>query len=157
MVQFWRKGSKDSELPKESQVEFQKTSDKRWPILAVYIVAALIIATGVVFGARWLYHTVSNSSNDNSSKVTTQQDGNQKKAPSGQNNGGSSDKSSGNKSSGGSATPPRQSGSKPSGASAGGTLPNNGPGDVAALFVGTSFVAGGLHYYIARRKRLVNY
>jgi hypothetical protein len=69
MAIFSRRSS--TELPSESQVEYSNRSGRRWPVLVAYIVAALLVATAVVFAGRWIYDTTSNNS-DNTSVSTKQ-------------------------------------------------------------------------------------
>jgi hypothetical protein len=61
MALFNRNGA-SSELP-ESQIEYNNTNGaKRWVVLLIYIILALVVATLVVFAGRWVYHKVSNNS-----------------------------------------------------------------------------------------------
>jgi cytoskeletal protein RodZ len=153
--------SNSSELP-DSQIEYRDTGGaRRWVALLIYLVLALVVATLVVFAGRWVYHRVSNNSSpapttltpksSNSSTKTSPSpappsSSSQNKAGSASPNsssGSSSSATSGNKStSNGAAKPAPQ----PS------TLPNNGPGEDIALFVGTTFIAATLHFMFTLRR-----
>jgi uncharacterized membrane protein YgcG len=158
--------SPQSELP-ESQVEFHEESTaKRWVTLLVYIFLALVVAVLVVLAGRWVYHKVHNSNGPNPAPVAPQgtsqgitSPNSTNKSKSGTSSGNSS---SGSSNSGNSSPNNSSSNSSNSSNSSGGkiaapspspsNLPNNGPGDVAALFVGSSAVAAGLHYMIRTRR-----
>jgi cytoskeletal protein RodZ len=162
-----------SELP-ESQIEYNNNEGgKRWVVLVVYIVMALVVATLVVFAGRWVYHKVSNN---NGPTPTTL-------APQGTNQGAEnapnpvsptppstsptpsttptpSSNSSGKVTT---PTPTPTTSPTPSTNKAGGTgkvtpgptptsLPNNGPGEAIVLFLGVTFVAGSLHFIANLRK-----
>lgn len=152
-----------SELP-ESQVEYgEESAAKRWITLLIYIVCALAVAVLVVLAGRWVYHKVHNTSGPNPAPVAPQgtnqglsAPNNAKKSQSGSSSGNSTPNNSNNKNSGsnsnsssntnnpgGKTTQPSPSPSN---------LPNNGPGDVVALFVGSSLIAGGLHYMVSQRR-----
>jgi cytoskeletal protein RodZ len=164
-----------SELP-ESQIEYHDDrGGRRVVTLIIYIVLALAVATLVVFAGRWVYHKVSNDSGPTPTAVAPQNtnQGNTSTAPntaapsSGSPNSSSSGSSSANKapatsnnptpapspgtgSSNGSTKHPSTSTPAPTPAA----LPNNGPGEVIALFAATTLVAGTLHFVAASRKLL---
>jgi uncharacterized membrane protein YgcG len=152
--------SNSSELP-DSQIEYRDTGGgKRWVALLIYLVLALVVATLVVLAGRWVYHKVSNNSGPTPTAVAPQstKQGTSTSpaspAPSGSGSGNSSQNKSSGNSSGGSSNP---SGSSSSGGSSTPSpqptsLPNNGPGQVIALFAGTTFVAATLHYLGAMRR-----
>lgn len=57
-----------TEVPRQPQTapqpipyELHKKEGWHWPVLLVYFLLALIVATGVVFAGRWAYRKVSNS------------------------------------------------------------------------------------------------
>lgn len=157
-----------SELP-ESQVEYgEESAAKRWITLLIYIVCALAVAVLVVLAGRWVYHKVHNTSGPNPAPVAPQGTNQGLSAP---NSSNKSQSSSGNSSSGSSASNNSNSESSGSSSASGSSnannnsagkaaqpspspsnLPNNGPGDVAALFVGSSLIAGGLHYMVSQRR-----
>ena len=98
-------------------------------MVALYIILALLVATVVVFAGRWIYQQITDK------KPAPPAGTGQGQAP----------------------APPEPTqpttpspGGQPS---AGGQLPNNGPGDVVALFVGTAIVVGGLHYLYSLRRQ----
>jgi hypothetical protein len=133
-----------TELPSESQVEYSNRSGRRWPVLVMYIVAALLVATAVVFAGRWIYDTTSNNS-DNTSVSTKQGIKSTNPSPQAPAQTAAPNSSSGKA---GTTPPPSSSASgnnRPASPPAG-NLPNNGPGEVVALFIGTSLVAAVLHY-----------
>jgi cytoskeletal protein RodZ len=138
-----------TELPSESQVEYPNRSGRRWPVLVAYIIAALLVATAVVFIGRWIYHQTSDS--QNTSNVSTKQGAKSSNPPAQQpaqtaapnptsNNGAAPSPTAKNNT----ATPPP--------APSTGSLPNNGPGEVVALFVGTSAIAAMLHYTVILKR-----
>jgi len=145
-----------SELP-DSQIEYRDPDGgRRWVSLIIYIVLALVVATLVVLAGRWLYHQVSNNSGPAPTTIAPQgtKSGNKAPAtktpapaPSSSNPGGSASTpapspTSSNSTSNGKTTPAPQ----PT------TLPNNGPGEDIALFVGVTFVAATLHFLAAMRR-----
>ena len=151
--------STTSELP-DSQVEYNEESTaKRWVTLLIYIVLALAVAVLVVLAGRWVYHKVHNTSGSNPVPVAPQGTSQGVISPNDTNK-SQSGSSSGSSGSGGSKS--NNSNSTNNTNNSGGTtarpspspdnLPNNGPGDVAALFVGSSLVASGLHYIVSQRR-----
>jgi hypothetical protein len=136
-----------SELP-ESQVEYSDASGARqWIALAFYILLALAVAVLVVLAGRWVYHKVHNSSGPNPAPVAPQ---GVTQAPLASPN--TTKKalppSSTNKTPSPTPTPPAPNRST----TTPGALPNNGPGDVVALFAAVSLAAAGLHYIVAIRR-----
>jgi len=148
--------------PAGSEVEVKSNHRPGWLMLLAAVVAILIISTALVFAGRWIYRSVHHkSSNPAVSKPATS-----KKTPSSQPSSGSSQKStpSPSPSTNGSTrkTNPAPSPTSPPGSSSNPTspptasnqtLPQNGPGNVVALFVGTSLVVAGLHYLINLRRQ----
>jgi hypothetical protein len=154
--------NRGTELPSESQVEYPNRPGRRWPVLVVYIIAALLVATAVVFAGRWVYHKVSNS--DKTTSVSTREgikstnpspqapaQSAEPKNPSG-NSGTAAPPSSSSRPS--ATTPPSKSSSPPSPSP--GSLPNNGPGEVIALFIVSSVAAAGLHYVVTTKRSVEN-
>jgi cytoskeletal protein RodZ len=178
---LFSRSNASSELP-GSQIEYNNNEGgKRWVVLIVYIVLALVVATLVVFAGRWVYHKVSNNSEPTPTTI----------APQGVNQGSKSAPNSASPTSpstspapGASPTPtsgttPVPSGS-PSGKSATPTpaptpstnksgnvgkttptptptsLPNNGPGEDIAIFLGVTFAAASLHFIVSLRKTARN-
>lgn len=115
--------------------------------LAGMIAAALIVALLLIFGARWIYNAVFDNSQESGTgpadeNVITPPASEEKTAP----EGGT-----------GSPAAPGQSGT-PAPAQqtprTGSTqLPNSGPGQVAALFAGSSLAGAGVHYLITSRRK----
>lgn len=134
-----------------SQVEFNQPSERRWPLLLAYLLAAVLVALILVFGGRWVYRKVTN--NEPAPAPNPVQ-------PAGTNLPAQPDTS--RESGGSSPSPsPTPTPSTPSSPNPGtnqnptppsGQLPNNGPGDVIALFVGTSLAAAALHYIVSLRR-----
>lgn len=109
--------------------DFYEEESRRWPMVVLYIVLALLVATAVVFTGRWIYQKVTDN------KPAPPAGTSQGQAP----------------------APPTEQKPTPTpapgaGTSQGGQLPNNGPGDVVALFVGTALVVGGLHFIYNLRR-----
>jgi cytoskeletal protein RodZ len=164
-----------SELP-ESQIEYHDgDGGRRIVTLIIYIVLALAVATLVVFAGRWVYHKVSNNSGPTPTTIAPQgtkqgsistntspaspspnSSNPQTPAPSPSQTG----KSPTTYSNPSPTPPPNSSGSQSNGKSNPApaptptptSLPNNGPGEVVALFAGTSLVAGTMHFIAASRK-----
>ena len=44
--------------------EYEEPRQRRWPVTLAYLWAAFLVALVVVFGGRWVYRTVNDSSND---------------------------------------------------------------------------------------------
>ena len=138
----------------ESGLRTYQDGEWYWLQFVLYLVAALIFAFFLVLAGRGIYHryhhkqtvtTVAASNNippqpNSSSASSSYPQGNQ---PSGSSGGNSSTQPAPAPS-----TPKTQPRPSPSPSQ----LPNNGPGNVAAVFIGTSLVAGSLHYIISLRK-----
>lgn len=165
-----------SELP-ESQVEYREPSTaKHWLTLILYIILAFAIAAVVVLAARWVYHkahhinganTISTTSQSSTQKTPVQSSPSSSASNSASSapSVGSSTNKSGSTNSSGSGS--QSSGSSPSNSSGNAqpksgntsmtpqtaTLPNNGPGDVIALFALSSLGGAGLHYILRQRRR----
>lgn len=106
-----------------------------WLRILGAVLAAIIILFLLAILARWIYHLVTND--------------NQPAPPTSQNN----PASSGQKKQPGATNTPAPSDNSGSSATGGNqNLPNNGPGDVAAIFVGVSLAAAGLHFIYSLRK-----
>jgi cytoskeletal protein RodZ len=117
------------------------------------ILIGLILVVLIVLLARWIYHRVHHATVNTPSVNAPAQPNNS--SPLTVN--GSSPAASGSTRPGTSnppaSTPAPSSSSTPNTpSSTAGTLPNNGPGDVAAIFAGTSLAAAGLHYIISVRR-----
>jgi hypothetical protein len=55
--------------------EFEEHRERRWPVTLAYLWAAFLVALVVVFGGRWIYRTVNDSSNNKSSAEISKQNG----------------------------------------------------------------------------------
>ena len=145
---IWSRRS-DSELP-ASQVEYQETRERRWPTLLGYMLLALLVATAIVLSGKWLYNQFAGSADDTPKPVSIKTDS--KKQTDSTNANKSEDKKAAR--SGSSSTSNGNSennDNSPSTSPSPTALPNNGPGQVIALFVSTSLAAAGLHYIITLR------
>jgi uncharacterized membrane protein YraQ (UPF0718 family) len=107
----------------------------RWLALLLYGLAAFIVAVLLVFGVRWIYRSVHDNNSPPTQQPVSTNNNPQPPAvpvpPSGSQN---------------------QSNNSSANTNSNNTVPNSGPGDVAALFIGTSAAAAGLHYFIRARK-----
>ena len=125
------------EEDKESRIktieEYHQRAPRRWPLLLGYVLAALIIALVIVFGARAIYHHYH--------KPTV------KTAPTARTTGRPGATNSTTSSSGSASS--STSGSQ----TANSNLPNSGPGQVVALFAISSTVAAGGHYLIKSQRQ----
>ena len=109
--------------------EFYEREGRRWPVILMYIILAFLVAMAIVLTGRWVYQKVTDN------KPTPPAGNNQGQAPA-------------------PPGPTQPTAPSPGGQpAAGGELPNNGPGDVVALFVGTAIVVGGLHYLYSLRQQ----
>jgi hypothetical protein len=117
------------------QHEFHEREGRRWPVILIYTVLAFLVAVAVVFAGRWIYHKTTHQT----TKTTKPEAADTSKlpaVPSGSTSANTNPSTTQN------TTP------------ASGQLPNNGPGDVVAIFVGTALAVSGLHYiYTLRRVR----
>jgi len=118
------------------------------------ILVAIILVVLIVLFARWVYHKVNHQTvkAPGISTTSTPSTSSTKANPeSGAASSGSSSSNSGQSSSSNTATnKPSSSSSTPTNQT--GQLPNNGPGNVATVFVGASLIAGGAHYVITTRR-----
>ncbi len=146
--------------PPKTAPELRQQTNLRWLHLIGFAVAAVFIAFLVVLGGKWVYDSVSNN-NPKQVSVTPQSTTKQQAAISPNEESSGSSAPSTNSSTG--QNPSSSSGSNSSSTSQGSSgstqsgstnnnLPNNGPGDVAKLFLETSLAAAVLHYLNRRRK-----
>lgn len=111
------------------------------------ILVAIILVVLIVLFARWVYHKAHHSDIQTKPATSQQQSGaSSSSTEQGQSSGGSSSNNSSSSSPTNTNNTPPSSGNTPN------QLPNNGPGNVAAVFVGTSLAAAGLHYVITSRR-----
>ena len=128
-------------IPPVSPDEFYEHEGRRWPVILMYIVLAFAVALLVVFAGRWVYHKTTHRT----AKTTKPETSDSNKLPPTPPTSNQQPSSGGTTSSPASGTSQNQTTSQ---------LPNNGPGDVVAIFVGTTLGFGGLHYiYTLRRSR----
>lgn len=135
-------------IPSPTIHEFHENPGRRWPTVIGYMLAALLVAIAVVYLGRWIYHKTTHRSTitpaANSNKVPAVPTGaatpnqSQPSTTANPNLGTNSNSST------------SQNQTSPS--TAPGQLPNNGPGDVVAIFLGASLIFGGLHYLLSIRR-----
>lgn len=132
----------ESNLPDETDDDAfilpqpSKDSSGAAPIVRIIglVIAGVVLVVLLVLAARWIYHKAhQNNTKPTSTTKTTPA------APS------TNQPAQGAPTSPGTTTPPSSS-------SQNAQLPNNGPGDVAAIFIGSSLAAAGLHYIITIRR-----
>ncbi len=114
-----------------------ETEERHWRSLAIYAILALLVAIGVVFGGRWIYHQFN--------KPAT------KPAPTRPTSPPSTAPSTPTKPSPTPSPIPSTSQGQPA-AGQGGQIANTGPGDVVAIFIAASLAAAALHYIITLRR-----
>lgn len=109
--------------------------------ILVSILVGLILIVLIVLLARWIYHKAHHASETTPPSTTL-------KVPA------SSSDNSTNGARPGSGTPPTASPNNTSNppSSSSTQITNTGPGDVAAIFVGTTLAAAGLHYILSVRR-----
>lgn len=117
-------------VPPVLQHEFYEHEGRRWPVILIYTSLAFLVALMVVFAGRWIYRITTHQP----AQTTKPETSDSNKLP---------------------AAPPADSnsGATQSTTPTTGQLPNNGPGDVVAIFVGTVLVVGGLHFLYTLRKQ----
>lgn len=114
--------------------EFHEQEGRRWPVILVYTLLAFLVAVAVVFAGRWVYRKATHQT----TKTTSTNQGSVPVAP-------TANTPANN--------PPSGASSNQTPTSTNGQLPNNGPGDVIAIFIGTALAVGGLHYLYGLRKQ----
>ena len=127
-------------MPPVSPNEFHEYEGRRWPVILMYIVLAFAVALLVVFAGRWVYHKTTHQT----AKTTKPETSDSNKLPPAPPTGNQQPNSGSTTSSSASGTSQNQTT---------GQLPNNGPGSIAAIFVGTAAVVGGLHFLCNLRKQ----
>jgi hypothetical protein len=114
-----------------------------WFMVIVYMLIALAFAVAVVFLGRWVYHKIhktDNTSSQPASNIPGPATPATPTAPSTTPNNSSNTTNNSSNTQNNSATQPS------------GQVPNTGPGNIVALFVGTAVIVGGLHYVYALRR-----
>jgi hypothetical protein len=106
--------------------EFHEHDGRRWPTIIVYLIIALFVAALIVLVSRTIYRSFHHSQPEPTPTTNIPQEP---------------------------ATDTTKKTTKPTSTSSNtAPVPNTGPGDTVALFVGTALVAGGLHYLYQLRK-----
>ena len=121
-----------------------------WLRTLVAILVGLVLVVLIVLLARWIYHKshhavvgTSNTSQQSAAKSSAKTASNAQPATNGS---GTSQPTS--SSSGSAATRPSTNSTSPNS-----QITNTGPGDVAAIFIGTSLAAASLHYIVSIRRQ----
>jgi len=133
--------NEDDEYAEEQKFDWEAEEPKRvlnWPVIMELVAATLVIAILLTLAGRWAYH----SWHGNGVVPAPASTKNLPQPPSGSTNSGTS--TSGSLSNNSSTS------------SANGQMPNTGPGNIATIFLASSFAAGSLHYVYTRRKRSVS-
>lgn len=119
-----------------------------WLRTLVSILVGLILIVLIVLLARWIYHKAHHSSVTVTTPPTSQN------SPAQSSSGAASgSQPASNTSRSGQPAPANNSNpSAPAATNSSNNLPNSGPGDVAAVFAGTSLAVAGLHYIVSVRR-----
>lgn len=156
MARFWPIRRRDqSQLP-PPVTQFNQPARRRWPVIAASVIAALVLVGLAVLAGLLIYNAVHKSPSKKPNVANNNQN-QQQQAPSGTTgpSRSGSNQPSGSRATGGTGAGTQRTpagGASTAGGQVGKTLPNNGPGDVIALFAGSSLVAAGLHYIIRLRR-----
>lgn len=129
--------------------EYRQRAGLRLPLLIVLLGAALVVAIALVFGGRWVYQKL--TKDDKSANVAVSpSSNNEAPAPPTYDNKPTTPPAGNTTPPAGGTTPPVSGGqTRPTSPN---QLPNNGPGGVLALFVGSSLAAAALHFVFNLRK-----
>lgn len=128
-------------MPPAYPHEFHEREGRHWPVALVYIVMAFLVALLVVFAGRWIYRKAIHSTTNTTKSGIPDQSKVPAVPPA---NTPPNNPSSGVSNNQNTQTTPT---------TASGQLPNNGPGDVIAIFVGTALAVGGLHFLYNLRRQ----
>jgi|SRR5579871_1753671 len=124
-------------------------TESRWLHALLYIITALIFAFFFVLAGRWVYHRF----HHHNSVVTTPATNNVPSKTANQSPAASQSPSpSPSSSSGKQATPSPSPQASPPAASPTSSIPNTGPGNMAAVFLVTASSVAGLHYIVTSRR-----
>lgn len=127
----------------EDIASLEERRGRRWLMLIVYFLMALAVAILVVFGGRWAYRAITDK--DKKPPTTEQPSGSgTQPAPTAPPAAPTPTPTPTPSPSPTTPTPP----SSPQTTQ----LPDNGPGNIAILFVGVALVTGGLHYIYSLRR-----
>lgn len=146
---FWNRRSVDTGTEDE---EIYRPPGRHWPALLLYLLIALIVATGVVFAGRWAYRKATTPENPvptitnqtETSKTTDKSNSSSKKPTNSSTSSSSSSSDSANNSTGSKSSTAKAPAKQP--------LPNSGPSETAAIFLGSAFVASSLFYIYSLRR-----
>lgn len=127
-------------MPPVSPPEFHEHQGRRWPVILIYTSLAFLVAVAIVFAGRWIYRKTTHQA----TKTTKPETSDSNKLPATPPTGNQQPSS-------GSVTNNPAPGAGQSQTTS--QLPNNGPGDVVAIFVGTSILIGGAHFIYNLRKQ----
>jgi cytoskeletal protein RodZ len=137
--------------PKTAIVPVENEHGQSWPQIIAAILIAIVLIVLIVLLARWIYHRThqNSTSGSNTGQKTTLNSPSAKNQSAAPNS--NSHSSSPNPSSPSPSSTPNPSNPSPS-SSNNQKISNTGPGNVVAIFVGTSLVAAGLHFMISVRR-----
>lgn len=121
----------------EDITSLEERRERRWLMLIVYFLMALAVAILVVFGGRWAYRAITHK---NKPATTNQPAGNN--VP---------QEPTTTPTTPITPTPTAQPGTTTPSQTA--QLPNNGPGNIAAIFIGTALAVSALHYLYSLRRQ----
>lgn len=130
---------------------YERVRGEPWFAWAVRILAVIVIILILVFGGRWLHHSLQNKNNPSGVPTAANQSpsASNKKASgagSSSNSSGSTSNNSGSKSASGSKSGSTAVGPSLKSGSQNQQLANTGPGAVVAIFLATTFAVASLHY-----------
>lgn len=131
----------DDLKPKDEWDEFEVRVPRRLPLLLLYIFLAILVAILVVFGGRAIYRHYHNKSSTNVKTVPANTKELPKEPGSNKSNGTSGSTATNNSSN-------KNNINKSNNAA----LPNSGPGNIMAIFVGSTAIAGGVHYVVQKQR-----
>jgi uncharacterized membrane protein YgcG len=140
-----------AELPVEKTEHGQS-----WPRILAGVLLAIVLIILVVLLARWIYHRSHHAVQTPPAASQSQKlnaSGSSESGVQSDNSGTSSGSSSGSSSNSGSSSSSSSGGGSSSSSNPNSSkISNTGPGNVAAVFVGTTLAAAGLHYLISVRR-----
>jgi hypothetical protein len=140
MARFWGRDLPPSRSSDEFTSDQEPPIGRNWLPLVLYFIGAMIVALILVLGARAIYHSAHKKKSGNTTSTS------QSSAPQTQQHAPNS----------GQPKSSNQQNTKNNPPATPNSLPNNGPGNVIALFIGTSLAAAGLHYVITVRRTVEN-
>jgi len=157
---FNRKKTESTDLPQEVQDYYQSEKRQRAGVAGLLAVGTLIVtvllALGLFFGGRWAYRTVFDKNDNDTTQTETNGTDNapaEEPAPGSSQAPTPSTETPASQPSSSNAPAPASASSSASQST--NSIPDTGPGDVVALFIGTVMVATAAHYVITNKRQLV--